>query len=152
MPEAERGSDGEVKIIYWQAPSILNPYLSGGTKEVESASLIIEPLARFDEAGEHGSLARRRDPDGRERRCLRRPDLDHLEASKDGIMWSDGTPVTSADVIFTWEYCTHPEGGCAQRQVRRRGHRRGRGRPDRRVTFEGPTPFPYTAFVGARAR
>jgi peptide/nickel transport system substrate-binding protein len=25
---AERGSDGEVKIIYWQAPSILNPYLS----------------------------------------------------------------------------------------------------------------------------
>jgi peptide/nickel transport system substrate-binding protein len=33
---AERGSDGEVKIIYWQAPSILNPFLSGGTKDVES--------------------------------------------------------------------------------------------------------------------
>ena len=28
---AERGSDGNVGIIYWQAPSILNPYLSGGT-------------------------------------------------------------------------------------------------------------------------
>ena len=28
--------------------------------------------------------------------------------------WSDGTPLTSEDVKFTWEYCTHPEGGCAQ--------------------------------------
>ncbi|RMD92134.1 MAG: peptide ABC transporter substrate-binding protein, partial [Alphaproteobacteria bacterium] len=47
----ERGRDGEVKIIYWQAPSILNPYLSGGTKDVEAASMIVEPLARYDEKG-----------------------------------------------------------------------------------------------------
>ena len=45
--EGERGRDGQLNIIYWQAPSTLNPYLSGGTKEVESASLVIEPLARF---------------------------------------------------------------------------------------------------------
>ena len=50
--EGERGRDGEVKIIYWQAPSILNPFLSGGTKDVESASLIIEPLARYNASGE----------------------------------------------------------------------------------------------------
>ena len=36
---AGRGTDGEVKIIYWQAPSILNPYLSNGTKDIESSSL-----------------------------------------------------------------------------------------------------------------
>jgi peptide/nickel transport system substrate-binding protein len=47
-----RGRDGEVKIIYWQAPSILNPFLSGGTKDVEAASLVIEPLARYNEKGE----------------------------------------------------------------------------------------------------
>ena len=29
---AERGSDGQLNLIYWQAPSILNPYLSGGSK------------------------------------------------------------------------------------------------------------------------
>ena len=49
--EGERARHGEVKIIYWQAPSILNPYLSGGTKDIESASLVIEPLARYDENG-----------------------------------------------------------------------------------------------------
>ena len=48
---ADRGSDGNVSIIYWQAPSILNPYLSGGTKDIESASLVIEPLGRFDQKG-----------------------------------------------------------------------------------------------------
>jgi len=48
----ERGRDGEVKIIYWQAPSIMNPYLSGVTKDLEAASLVIEPLARYNELGD----------------------------------------------------------------------------------------------------
>ena len=52
MAIADRGSDGHVNIIYWQAPSILNPYLSGGTKDVESSSMIIEPLARYNQDGE----------------------------------------------------------------------------------------------------
>ncbi|MBL9057450.1 MAG: hypothetical protein JNJ84_14380, partial [Rhodobacteraceae bacterium] len=30
---AERGSDGEVKILYYQAVSTLNAYLSSGTKD-----------------------------------------------------------------------------------------------------------------------
>ena len=25
----ERGSDGQLRMLYWQAPSILNPFLSG---------------------------------------------------------------------------------------------------------------------------
>ena len=48
---AERGEDGQVNIIYWQAPSILNPYLSGGTKDIEASSIVIEPLARYDQNG-----------------------------------------------------------------------------------------------------
>ena len=44
LATAERGGDGEVKIIYWQAPSILNPYLSSGTKDIESSSIVIEPV------------------------------------------------------------------------------------------------------------
>ena len=49
---AERGGDGAVKIIYWQAPSILNPYLSNGTKDIDAASLVIEPLGRYTETGD----------------------------------------------------------------------------------------------------
>ncbi|KPP85648.1 MAG: peptide/nickel transport system substrate-binding protein [Rhodobacteraceae bacterium HLUCCO07] len=111
---AERGSDGHVNIIYWQAPSILNPYLSGGTKDIESSSLVIEPLGRYDEDGnlvpylaaeiptvENGGVSE---------------DLKTITWKlKDGLLWSDGSPVTSSDVAFTAEYCMHPEGGCAQR-------------------------------------
>ncbi|WP_372609890.1 peptide ABC transporter substrate-binding protein [Aquicoccus sp.] len=111
---AERGSDGHVNIIYWQAPSILNPYLSGGTKDIESSSLVIEPLGRYDQDGnlvpylaaeiptvENGGVSE---------------DLKTITWKlKDGLLWSDGSPVTSSDVAFTAEYCMHPEGGCAQR-------------------------------------
>lgn len=48
---AQRGSDGTVEVLYWQAISILNPYLSGGTKDIEGSSLVLEPLARYDANG-----------------------------------------------------------------------------------------------------
>jgi len=48
---AQRGADGEVKVLYWQAPSILNPYLSSGVKDVEASSVVLEPLASYDEKG-----------------------------------------------------------------------------------------------------
>ncbi|SFA79576.1 peptide/nickel transport system substrate-binding protein [Poseidonocella pacifica] len=147
---AERGSDGHVNIIYWQAPSMMNPYLSGGSKENEAASLVIEPLGRFDQDGalvpflaeeiptlENGGVAE---------------DLTSITWTlKQGLVWSDGSPVTSQDVKFTADYCMHPEGGCAkfakfdgissidildERSIK--------------ITFEQPTPYPYSAFIGAQ--
>ena len=49
---AQRGSSGHVNVIYWQAPSILNTYLSGGTKDLEASSLILDPLIKFNQNGE----------------------------------------------------------------------------------------------------
>ena len=148
---AERGSDGHVNIIYWQAPSILNPFLSGGTKEVESASLVVEPLARYDEKGnlvpflaqdiptlENGGVS---------------ADLTAITWKlKEGLKWSDGTPVTSADVVFTSDYCMHPEGGCAQ-LAKFEGVDKVEALDDLtiKVTFKGPKPYPYLAFVGGQS-
>jgi peptide/nickel transport system substrate-binding protein len=140
VAHAERGSDGEVKIIYWQAPSILNPYLSGGTKDIESASLVVEPLARFDQAGRWfpGSSTRSRPS---KTAVSPRPDLDHLEA--EGIMWSDGTPVTSADVKFTGRILHGTPTAAARRAPSSTASKAST--PDDLtivVNFEGPTPFP----------
>ena len=57
---AERGSDGQLNILYWQAVSIMTPYLSNGTKDLQAASLVLEPLARYDEKGDAGALPGRR--------------------------------------------------------------------------------------------
>ena len=111
---ADRGSDGHVNVLYWQAPSIMNVYLSGGTKDLEASSLVLEPLAGFDEKGvvfprlavavptvENGGVAK---------------DLTSITWKlKPGLLWSDGTPVTSADVKFTYDYCKAPDGAARRR-------------------------------------
>jgi len=149
--DGERGRDGQVNIIYWQAPSTLNPYLSGGTKEVESASLVLESLARFDNNGnmipwlaeeiptvENGGVSE---------------DLTSITWTiKEGVTWSDGTALTAEDAVFTWQYCTHPDGGCAQASYYD-GVENVEAVDDRtvRVSFDSPKPFPYTAFVGSES-
>lgn len=44
---AERGSDGELRLMLWQAPSTMNIYLTTGTKDMLASSLVLEPLAGF---------------------------------------------------------------------------------------------------------
>ncbi|MGP6085683.1 peptide ABC transporter substrate-binding protein [Antarctobacter jejuensis] len=148
---AERGSDGEVKILYWQAPSILNPFLSGGTKDVESSSMIIEPLARYNEMGELVPWLVEEIPTV-ENGGVNAELTQITWKITPGILWSDGTPFTSEDVKFTYEYCTHPEGGCAQ--LTKFEGVTSVETPDETtvvVTFGGATPNPYGPFVGGES-
>ena len=149
--EGERGRDGQLSIIYWQAPSTLNPYLSGGTKEVESASMVIEPLVHFNPEGEMVPWLVDEIPTVENGGIPE--DLTSITWTlSEGIMWSDGTPLTAEDAVFTWEYCTHPEGGCAQSSYFE-GVENVEAVDDRtiKVTFTEPKPFPYTAFAGSES-
>ncbi len=130
--------------------SILNPYLSGGTKDIEGASVVLEPLAHYDENGvlvpflaediptvENGGVSE---------------DLTSITWKlKEGVLWSDGTPLTSEDVVFTAEYCMNEEMGCNA----------ATGYADIesvealddltvKVTFTKPKPLPYGPFVGSQ--
>ena len=40
----------KLKLLYWQAPPTLNPHLSPGSKDLEAASQLLEPLAAYNEA------------------------------------------------------------------------------------------------------
>ena len=107
---AGRASDGNAKIIYWQAPSILNPYLSSGTKDIESASLVIEPLGRYDEKGALVPWLAEEIPTVGNGGVS--SDLTTITWKlKKGLLWSDGSAVTSADVKFTADYCMDPDEG-----------------------------------------
>ena len=149
--QAERGADGELKILYYQAVSTLNAYLSSGTKDVEAGSLVLEPLASFDQDGklvarlaadvptvENGGVA---------------ADLTSITWKlKEGIKWSDGTDLTAEDVIFTWQYCTDPNGGCAQ-GAKYEGVKSVEAVDPLtvKITFDSPKPYPYQPFTGATA-
>ncbi|WP_375173551.1 peptide ABC transporter substrate-binding protein [Pseudooceanicola sp.] len=148
---AERGADGHVNVIYWQAPSILNPYLSSGTKDIESASLVIEPLGRFDETGAMVPYLAQEIPTIENGGVTE--DLKQITWKlKEGLLWSDGSPVTSADVAFTAEYCMHPEGGCAQ-AAKFEGVSSIETPDDLTivVNFSEPKPNPYQAFMGGQS-
>lgn len=146
---AERGRDGHVGIIYWQAPSILNPYLSGGTKDVEAASMILEPLARFDESGNLTPWLATSVPtpaNGGVSADLRTVTW----RLREGLLWSDGSPVTAADVVFTAAYCRDPAGGCSQlAQFDDVTAVEALDDLTVRVTFGVSKPYPYGPFTGA---
>jgi len=148
---AERGSDGHVNVIYWQAPSIMNPYLSGGTKDIEAASLVIEPLARYDDKGALVPFIAAEVPTVANGGVSE--DLTSITWKiREGILWSDGTPVTANDAKFTADYCMHPEGGCAQSaffdgvesvEVL--------DEMTLKITFDQPKPNPYGPLVGGQS-
>ena len=148
---AERGTDGEVKLTFPQAVSIMNPYLSAGTKDVYGASLVLEPLAGFDDQGVLVA-----------RLAVEIPTLENGGISADltsitwklipGLMWSDGTPVTAEDAVFSAAYCMDPAGGCAQAtKYDGVASVEAVDASTIKVTFTEPKPNPYTAFVGAQA-
>lgn len=107
-PSPERGAGGTLSVYYWQAPTIVNPHLSAGTKDLSASRITYEPLASFDADGtlvpflaaeiptlENGGVAR----DGLSVTWKLRP----------GVLWSDGEPFTADDVRFTFEYASNPD-------------------------------------------
>ena len=104
------------RIVYglYQEPAILNPYLASQTVASEVRSLVVEGLLGLDPDGnslpelaatvptvENEGVT----PDGLTLRYVLRDD----------VLWSDGTPFTCDDVLFTYEAVTHPDSGAVRR-------------------------------------
>lgn len=45
------GLDKTLRLFFWQAPTMLNPHLTSGFKDMNAARLTYEPLASFDAEG-----------------------------------------------------------------------------------------------------
>ena len=148
---ADRGRDGELRLLYWQAPSTMMPFLSGGTKELEASSVVIEPLARYDNDGKMHAWLAEEIPTVANGGVAE--DLKSITWKiKRGIKWSDGSELTSADAVFTYEYCSHPDTGCTSSNYFNDivsvdavdSH-------TVRINFSVAKPFPYAPFVGYNA-
>ncbi|HET8738748.1 MAG TPA: peptide ABC transporter substrate-binding protein [Acidimicrobiia bacterium] len=140
------GEGGEIILQQWQPASSLNPFLSGGTKELLASSLILEPLAEFDAAGELVPALAEEIPTV-DNGGVAEDFTSITWTLKEGLVWSDGTPVTANDVVFTWEYCTGTT-DCTQSSFFT-GITSVEAVDDTtvQINFDAPQPFPYTAFV-----
>ena len=98
-----RGSDGELRLLQWQAPTQMAAHYATGTKDFLAADLVNEPLMRYLPDGtllanlvkevpsvENGLLAE----------DLRSVTFNLME----DVVWSDGEPFTAEDVVFTRDF------------------------------------------------
>jgi peptide/nickel transport system substrate-binding protein len=137
-----------LKLLYWQAPTILNPHFSSGFKDAEASRITLEPLASFDADGKLVLFL-----------AAEAPTLENGGVAadgtavtwklKDGLQWSDGTPFTAADVVFTYEFISNPDVGTTSagtyeviEQVEALDD------TTVKITFKEPNPSWYLVFTG----
>ncbi|NEO12131.1 MAG: peptide ABC transporter substrate-binding protein [Moorea sp. SIO3F7] len=106
----QSNQDSTLKLLYWQAPTILNPHLSNGYKDSEASRITLEPLTSYDKNGEMVLFL-----------AAEVPTVENGGIAADGksvtwklkrnVKWSDGTPFTAGDVVFTYEFITNPAVG-----------------------------------------
>ena len=67
---------------------------------------------------------------------------------RENLKWSDGSRLSADDVVFTWRYCADEDTGCVAKDAFS-GIASVEALDDLtvRITFDAPTPHPYSAFV-----
>jgi peptide/nickel transport system substrate-binding protein len=108
----KRGQGGAIRLLWWEAPTILNPHLSQGTKDFDAARLVIEPLATLSNAAFTPDVpVLAKEIPSKENGGLAADGTSVTWKLKDGVVWSDGQPLTADDVIFTWKFVIEPKNG-----------------------------------------
>ncbi len=100
-----RGGGGTLTLLQWQAPTILNPQLSSGTKDDLACTPVYESLVTFNIEGNMVAVLAAEVPT-RENGAVAADGKSATIKLKQGVKWSDGQPFSADDVVFTWEYVT----------------------------------------------
>jgi len=144
-----RGGGGQVRMLYWAAPTLLNPHLAVAPKDFESSQLFYEPLADIDTDGTIVPVLAAETP-SIANGSVARDGMSVVWRLKRGVTWHDGRPFTAGDVIFTWQYAADPATAATSA-----GSYQSIDRVDRvddhtvKVVFKRPTPYWADAFCSA---
>jgi peptide/nickel transport system substrate-binding protein len=103
-----RGGSGVLKLLYWQAPTILNPHLSQGVKDYHAARICCEPLLTVNAAGAFTPVLAAEVP-SRANGGVAADGKSVTYRLKKGIKWADGRPFGADDVAFTFHFVRNKE-------------------------------------------
>jgi peptide/nickel transport system substrate-binding protein len=107
-PMGERGGGGHLRLLYWQAPVIMNPHLANGTKDFHASRVCLEPLVDFDANAEPVLFLAAEWPSV-ENGLLAEDGMSVTWKLREGVKWHDGEDFNADDVVFTYEYITDEE-------------------------------------------
>jgi peptide/nickel transport system substrate-binding protein len=137
-----------LRILYWQAVTILNPHQSTGTKDFDGATVILEPLARYNQNDELVPYLAAEIPTV-ENGGVAEDGTSITWKLKEGVKWSDGSDFTADDIIFTWQYCADEATACATKTNFDPIESIEAVSPtELTITWKEPNPAPYISFVG----
>ena len=145
----KRGGGGTLKVLWWEAPTLLNPHFAVGTKDQDASRLFYEPLAGWNAHGDLVPVL-----------AAEVPTLDNGGLGEDGrsVTWKlkqgvrchDGRSFSADDCVFNWQYAADPATAATTigayqdiKVVKLDDHKI-------RVEFAKPTPFWADAFVGTQ--
>jgi len=143
-----RGQGDLLRMLFWQAPTILNTHLSTGDKDTLPSRLVTEPLLNINPDGSLGPVLAAEVP-SLENGGVAPDGMSVTYKLKQGVVWSDGEPFTARDVRFTWEWVSNPDNSSPNQAVYQ-VIRDVEIVDDYTVTvhFHEPTPGWFNPFVG----
>src|SRR5436309_2733554 len=128
---ARRGGGGDLRVLMWDAPTLLHPHFGRGLRDVTASRLFYEPLAAAAPDGTFAPVLADEIPT-RKNGGLSRDGQSVTWRLKRNVTWHDGAPFTADDVIFNWQFAVDPANATSSRagfeEVARRIEQGGKGR------------------------
>jgi peptide/nickel transport system substrate-binding protein len=144
-----RGGGGILRVLWWQAPTLLNPHFAVGTKDQDASRIFCEPLAGWDADGDLFPVLASEIP-SRENGGIATDGMSVIWKLKRGVRWHDGKPFSADDVVFNWQYAADPATAAVTAGTYKDIKVEKIDDFAVEVRFARPTPFWADAFVGAR--
>ncbi|MBN9454949.1 MAG: peptide ABC transporter substrate-binding protein, partial [Bosea sp.] len=141
------GGGGPLKMLLWQAPTLLNPHFASGTKDQIASRVFYEPLAGWDKEGNLIPQLAAEVPTKANGGLSEDGTTVTWKLKKD-VKWHDGKPFTADDVVFTWEYAADPATAAYTTGAYKDIKVEKVDEHTVKVIFAKPTPFWADPFVG----
>ncbi|MEO3999668.1 peptide ABC transporter substrate-binding protein [Mesorhizobium sp. CAU 1732] len=145
---AQAQAPQHLKLLFWQAVTLLNPHFAIAPKDQEGCRIFYEPLAGWDSDGQLVPVL-----------AANVPTVDNGQLASDNtsvvwklkpdVKWHDGQPFTADDVVFTWEYAKDPATAAVTIGSYRDITVEKVDDLTVKVSFPSATPYWANAFVGA---
>src|SRR5215469_14822283 len=95
----KRGGGGQLKVLWWQAPTLLNPHFATGTKDQDASRIFYEPLAAWGPDGDLEAVLAAEIPSV-QNGGVAKDGMSVTWKLKQGVKWHDGKPFTADDCVF----------------------------------------------------
>jgi peptide/nickel transport system substrate-binding protein len=102
-----RGGGGKLRLLFWQAPTVLNAHFARLSSEWDASRVVYESLISTDPERNFIPILAEEVPTV-ENGGRARDGTWVIWRLKQGVVWQDGKPFTADDVVFTWEYARDP--------------------------------------------